>query len=38
MNEVKLGRYEHYKGGLYGVTAVAVNTETLEDLVIYKSF
>lgn len=31
-----LGQYQHYKGGLYDVLGVGINTETLEYLVIYK--
>lgn len=30
--------YRHFKGGIYIVTDVAVNTETLELEVIYKDF
>lgn len=32
-----LGRYRHYKGGLYDVFAVGVDTETLSEVVIYRS-
>lgn len=35
-NELKLGRYRHYKGNEYEVIGVAKHTETLEDLVIYR--
>lgn len=31
------GRYRHYKGGEYEVVSVAKHSETLEELVIYKS-
>jgi hypothetical protein len=34
---LKLGKYQHYKGGLYEVLAVAKHTETLEDLVVYQA-
>lgn len=37
MNEIKLGRYKHYKGNQYKVLAIGKHTETLEDLVIYKA-
>ena len=35
--EVKRGRYQHYKGGVYWVVDVARHSETNEDLVIYRS-
>jgi len=31
-----LGRYRHYKGGLYEVVGVARHSETLEALVVYR--
>jgi hypothetical protein len=34
--EVKLGRYKHYKGNLYEVICIAKNSETLEDMVVYR--
>ncbi len=34
---IKKGIYRHYKGGLYEVLGVAVHSETLEELVLYKS-
>lgn len=36
MQEVKPGTYKHYKGGEYEVLGVAKNSETLEDVVVYK--
>lgn len=30
-------RYRHYKGGLYQIVAVAMHTETEEDMVIYQA-
>ncbi len=35
--EVPLGRYRHYKGGLYEVVGVARHSETEEELVVYKA-
>jgi len=34
---MKLGKYKHFKGNIYEVIAVAKHTETMEDMVIYKS-
>ena len=34
---IKIGRYRHYKGKEYEVIGVAKHTETLEDLVIYRA-
>lgn len=35
-DEVELGKYRHYKGGLYEVVGVANHSETLEKMVVYK--
>lgn len=35
MNEIRIGRYRHYKGGLYDVIGVARHSETEEPLVVY---
>ncbi|HEY8401980.1 MAG TPA: DUF1653 domain-containing protein [Cytophagaceae bacterium] len=35
--EVKKGFYRHYKGNLYEVIDVVKHSETMEDLVLYKS-
>ena len=37
MKELELGKYQHYKGGLYEVIGVATNSETMESLVIYRA-
>ncbi len=36
--EIKLGLYEHFKGGKYEVVGFAQHSETLEKMVIYKHF
>lgn len=37
MTEIKPGKYRHYKGKLYEVIGIGNHSETLEQLVIYKS-
>ena len=37
MTELKLGKYEHYKGKQYEVIGLARHSETLDELVIYKA-
>ena len=37
MEEIKLGRYRHFKGNEYEVIGIAKHSETLEPMVIYKS-
>lgn len=34
--EIKLGIYKHYKGGIYKLHFIATHSETLEKLVIYE--
>lgn len=36
-NEIKLGKYRHYKGNEYTVIGIARHSETLEELVVYKA-
>ena len=35
--DVKLGKYEHYRGKLYEVLGVARHSETLETFVVYRA-
>ena len=35
--EIKLGKYRHFKGNEYEVIAIARHSETLEDMVVYRS-
>ena len=37
MNEIPLGRYQHYKGNLYEVIGVAHHSESLQEVVVYKA-
>jgi len=37
MNEIRTGKYRHYKGKLYEVLGVGRHSETLEEVVIYKA-
>lgn len=37
MNKISKGKYRHYKGHLYDVIDIARNSETMEDMVIYKA-
>lgn len=35
--EIKKGKYRHFKGNIYELICIAKNSETLEDMVIYRS-
>lgn len=35
--EIKKGRYRHFKGGEYEVLFLAKNSETLEETVVYRA-
>lgn len=36
-NEIKLGKYRHFKGNEYEVIGIAKHSETLEPMVVYKA-
>lgn len=38
MDEVKLGRYRHFKGMEVEVLGIAHHTETLDELIVYREF
>ena len=38
MQEIKAGlKYRHYKGNIYEIIAIGKHSETLEDVIVYKS-
>ena len=37
MNDVRKGRYQHYKGKFYEVIGYARHSETMEELVVYRA-
>ena len=38
MQEILIGKtYKHYKGNLYKIITFAKHSETLEDMIVYKS-
>lgn len=34
---IKSGKYRHFKGNMYEVIGVAKNSETLEEMVVYRA-
>lgn len=37
MDEIKIGKYRHFKGNEYEVIGIAQHSETLEPMVVYKA-
>lgn len=37
MENIKMGRYRHFKGGEYEALYIAKHSETLEDMVVYRA-
>ena len=37
MDEIKIGKYRHFKGNEYEVLYIAKHSETLEPMVVYKA-
>ena len=37
MNNLKPGKYQHYKGNFYEMVGVARHSETLEEMVVYRA-
>ena len=35
---IELGLYQHYKGGLYEVVGIGKHSESLEELVVYRTY
>jgi hypothetical protein len=35
--EIKLGRYQHFKGNFYEVIGIARNSDTLEEFIVYRA-
>lgn len=35
--EVKVGKYQHFKGAIYEVLGIAQHTETHEELIVYRA-
>ena len=34
---IKLGIYRHFKGGIYEVLGIAIHSETMEEMVVYRN-
>ena len=37
MENIKLGKYRHFKGNEYEVIGIAKHSETMEDMVVYRA-
>ena len=37
MDEIKIGKYRHFKGGEYEVLCLAKHSETQEEMVVYRA-
>ncbi len=37
MNTIKIGKYRHFKGNEYEVIGIAMHSETLEEMVVYRA-
>ena len=37
MSKVKLGKYKHYKNKLYEVIDIALDSDTLEEYIVYRA-
>lgn len=37
MDDIKLGKYRHFKGKMYEVTGIAHHSENLEEFVVYRA-
>ena len=35
--DIKIGKYQHYKGGEYEVLCMAKHSESMEEFVVYKA-